>query len=59
MKISFAEIHGVIIEQLGRFPYRNKVLGRETTEGELVYLKEGDVSDNKTYPECSPPNLFC
>lgn len=42
MNLSFAEKHGVIIEQFGRFPYRNDVLGRETTEAELVYLKDGD-----------------
>lgn len=42
MNLSFAERHGAIIEQFGRFPYRNDVLGRETTEAELVYLKDGD-----------------
>ena len=34
----FAELHRDIIEQFGRFPHRNKVLGRENTEAEEAYL---------------------
>tara|TARA_Y100000590_G_C15545462_1_gene948736 strand:- start:404 stop:973 length:570 start_codon:yes stop_codon:yes gene_type:complete len=32
-------LHTKIIRKFGRYPYRNKVLGRESTEGEIEYLK--------------------
>lgn len=38
----FAELHADIIERFGRFPHRNKVLGRENTPEEDAYLA-GDV----------------
>lgn len=34
----FAELHRDIIEQFGRFPHRNKTLGRENTPEEAEYL---------------------
>ena len=34
----FAELHRDIIEQFGRFPHRNKILGRENTPEEAAYL---------------------
>ena len=34
----FAELHRDIIEQFGRFPHRNKVLGRKNTPEEDEYL---------------------
>lgn len=34
----FAKEHFTTIERFGRFPYRNKVLGRETTAEEAEYL---------------------
>lgn len=34
----FAQLHADIIEQYGRFPHRNKVLGRENTPEEDEYL---------------------
>jgi uncharacterized protein (DUF924 family) len=34
----FAELHHDIIQQFGRFPYRNKVLGRKNTPEEDEYL---------------------
>jgi uncharacterized protein (DUF924 family) len=34
----FAELHHDIIEQFGRFPHRNKVLGRKNTPEEEEYL---------------------
>jgi uncharacterized protein (DUF924 family) len=34
----FAELHRDIIEQFGRFPHRNKLLGRENTPEEEEYL---------------------
>lgn len=33
--------HKKIIHQFGRFPFRNKALGRETTEAEQVFLDGG------------------
>lgn len=38
--LRFADHHYSIIKQFGRFPQRNQVLGRESSEEELVYLKE-------------------
>lgn len=38
----FADLHRQIIAQFGRYPYRNEVLGRVSTENEREYLaKEG------------------
>jgi uncharacterized protein (DUF924 family) len=34
----FAELHRDIIDQYGRFPHRNKVLGRDNTADEEAYL---------------------
>lgn len=39
--VKFAIIHRDIIEKFGRFPHRNKVLGRETTPEEQAFLDEG------------------
>eukprot|EP00916_Digyalum_oweni_P013057 GHVL01021477.1.p2 GENE.GHVL01021477.1~~GHVL01021477.1.p2 ORF type:complete len:196 (+),score=51.27 GHVL01021477.1:13-600(+) len=36
----YAEIHQEIIQKFGRFPHRNTILNRESTEEELVYLKK-------------------
>lgn len=32
--------HKVIIDKFGRYPHRNKILGRESTEEELAFLKQ-------------------
>jgi uncharacterized protein (DUF924 family) len=40
---SFAHHHRDIVKQYGRFPGRNKVLGRTSTEAELKYLADGGV----------------
>lgn len=40
----FAELHRDIIEQFGRFPHRNKLLGRKNTPEEDEYLA-GDTTD--------------
>jgi len=40
----FAELHRDIVEQFGRFPHRNKVLGRQNTPEEEEYLA-GDSPD--------------
>ncbi|MEN7342019.1 MAG: DUF924 family protein [Pseudomonadota bacterium] len=37
----FAELHRDIIEQFGRFPHRNAILGRESTETEKAFLSDG------------------
>ncbi|MBK6599759.1 MAG: DUF924 domain-containing protein [Proteobacteria bacterium] len=36
--LTFAEKHAAIIQQFGRFPYRNRVLQRETTAAEKEWL---------------------
>ncbi len=38
--LNYAIIHKQIIERFGRFPHRNDVLGRQSTEAELEFLKE-------------------
>ncbi len=40
----FAELHADIIDEFGRFPHRNAVLGRENTPEEAEYLA-GDAPD--------------
>ena len=40
----FAELHKDIIDQFGRFPHRNEMLGRENTAEEAEYLA-GDSPD--------------
>ena len=40
----FAELHRDIIDQFGRFPHRNKLLGRPNTPQEAEYLA-GDTPD--------------
>ena len=37
--IDFAIKHQVIIERFGRFPHRNEILGRDSTEEEIEFLK--------------------
>ncbi|WP_428672691.1 DUF924 family protein [Roseibium sp.] len=40
----YALIHLDVIRRFGRFPHRNKVLGRETTAEEQAYLDDGGFS---------------
>ena len=40
----FAELHKDIVDQFGRFPHRNEVLGRENTPQEAEFLA-GDAPD--------------
>jgi uncharacterized protein (DUF924 family) len=42
--LSYAEEHRDIVQRFGRFPHRNKMLGRETTAEELFYLEGGGFS---------------
>ena len=39
--VHYARLHHDIIERFGRFPHRNRILGRESTEEELRYLADG------------------
>jgi len=38
--VMYAKHHRDIICQFGRFPHRNKILGRESTWAEIEYLKQ-------------------
>jgi len=38
--VGFAEKHRVIIERFGRFPHRNAILGRPSTDEELLFLQQ-------------------
>ena len=41
--LKFMTAHRDTIARFGRFPFRNKVLGRESTEAEIAYMKaQGD-----------------
>lgn len=42
--LKWAKIHASIIRRFGRFPHRNKVLGRATTGAEQVFLDRGGFS---------------
>ncbi len=39
--VHYAIEHCDILRQFGRFPHRNKCLGRQATPGEIAYLKAG------------------
>lgn len=40
----YADQHADIVRRFGRFPHRNKLLGRASTEDEQTYLDEGGFS---------------
>ncbi len=40
----YAVAHKVIIDRFGRFPHRNAILGRPSTEDEIAFLKEPNSS---------------
>lgn len=42
--LPFAEEHADIIRRFGRFPHRNAILGRETTQEEAAFLAGGGFS---------------
>ncbi len=42
--LEFAQRHYNIVKQFGRFPHRNKILGRENSDPEIEYL-----NSDKTY----------
>ena len=37
----YARLHAAIVARFGRFPHRNRPLGRESTAAELAYLDDG------------------
>ncbi len=39
--LKYSELHKEIIDQFGRFPHRNEILGRISTQAELDYLAAG------------------
>jgi uncharacterized protein (DUF924 family) len=39
-QLGYAKAHRDIVARFGRFPHRNQVLGRQSTEEELAFLKE-------------------
>jgi uncharacterized protein (DUF924 family) len=41
--IDFEVKHKKIIEKFGRYPYRNKVLGRVSTDKEIEFLKQKGI----------------
>lgn len=42
--LSFAMQHHALIERFGRFPHRNRALGRDATAEEEAYLRRGGTS---------------
>jgi uncharacterized protein (DUF924 family) len=42
--LKYAEDHADIIRRFGRFPHRNRILGRATTPDEQAFLDEGGFS---------------
>ena len=42
--LNFEIRHKAIIDRFGRFPHRNEILGRQSTEEEISFLKEGGSS---------------
>lgn len=41
--LKFAEHHREIVRRFGRFPHRNKILGRQSTEEEQAYLASDEA----------------
>ena len=42
--LRWAEIHADVIARFGRFPHRNAILGRASTQEEIVFLERGGFS---------------
>ncbi|NMP31995.1 DUF924 domain-containing protein [Thalassotalea sp. M1531] len=42
--LEFELKHKAIIEQFGRYPHRNEILGRKSTEAEIEFLKQPNSS---------------
>jgi uncharacterized protein (DUF924 family) len=39
--LSYAQRHRAVVDRFGRFPHRNRILGRASTPEEITYLAEG------------------
>ena len=39
MAVDYMDRHTTIIERFGRYPHRNAILGRQTTEAEAAFLE--------------------
>jgi uncharacterized protein (DUF924 family) len=48
--LSFARNHCAIVMQFGRFPHRNAILGRASTDEELTHMEK----DNRSYGQSKP-----
>ena len=44
INLDFEKKHKVIIDRFGRYPHRNHILGRDSTEEELEFLKQPNSS---------------
>jgi uncharacterized protein (DUF924 family) len=42
--LDFERRHAAIIEEFGRYPHRNEILGRESTPEEIEFLKQAGAS---------------
>jgi len=42
--LNFELKHKAIIDKFGQYPYRNQLVGRESTKAELEFLKQPDSS---------------
>ncbi len=42
LSYEYAVKHLRVVEEFGRFPHRNSILGRENTDAEIVFLKQTD-----------------
>ena len=41
--IKFAQEHDATVQKFGRYPHRNEVLGRKSTDKEIQFLKKADT----------------
>ena len=44
INLSFEKKHKVIIDRFGRYPHRNKILGRDSSAEELEFLTQPNSS---------------
>lgn len=42
--LQYAQVHADVIRRFGRFPHRNRILGRESTPEEMQFLASGGFS---------------
>jgi uncharacterized protein (DUF924 family) len=47
LSLDYAERHRVVISRFGRFPHRNKMLGRPSTPEEATYMASGGEDFSK------------